>query len=203
MLGCQPRFAASGSAPLVVALRAKIDSAPANGAGAWTVRPDQRATPPAPARKVLPMSAYVLSWDHIGVLVNIGYELGVRGVAVPGGFQDLALDDERDRGYVAAELMAQNRTSVAHRYGEPVNPAADIAQFRLPPRRMNDIADYVQALQWVRCYRYQSCEDPGWPATFAFHYTERLRCELEAKMIASFTTTWDYNGPELVVGMSS
>lgn len=144
------------------------------------------------------MSAYVLSWDHIAALVNIGYQLDLRGVTVHNGYQTLALHDEHDRSYVAAELMAQNRTSGAHRYREQVIPVTDVPSFRLPPTRIHDLAGYAQALQWINCYCYQSCEDPGWSTTFACHYTERLRSELEGKIIAAFATSWDYDGPRLV-----
>lgn len=57
----------------------------------------------------------------------------------------------------------------------------------------------IQAIQWVACYNYQSCEDPGWPTTFAFHYCERLRNELDRKLVACFTTSWDYDGPALYI----
>ena len=62
------------------------------------------------------MSAYEVSLDHIGYLVNLGHQLQIRGVTIGDNYQTLYLDDEHDRAYVANELIAQNRTSVAHRY---------------------------------------------------------------------------------------
>ena len=150
------------------------------------------------------MSAYVLSWDHIGFLVNLGQQLDIRGVQVGDlGYQSLALYDEHDRNYVAAELMAQCRTSVAYRYREQVIPVTDVPEIRCPHLPMRNLAELAQAAQWVRCYRYQSCEDPGWTATFAFHYTERLRTEIETRIISCFATTWDYDGAPLVRPPSS
>ena len=145
------------------------------------------------------MSAYVLSWDHIGFLVKLGQQLEIRGVQVGTlGYQSLALYDEHDRSsYVAAELMAQCRTSVAYRYREHVIPITDVPEIRSPQCPMRNLAEFAQALQWVACYRYQSCEDPGWPKTFAWAYTERVRNELIAKVIACFATTWDYDGAPL------
>ena len=144
------------------------------------------------------MSAYVLSWDHIGVLVNLGQQLDIRGVQVGDlGYQSLALYDEHDRSYVAAELMAQNRTSVAYRYREQVIPVTDVPEIRSPHGPMRNLAELAQALQWVACYRYQSCEDPRWPSTFAYHYTERLRTELDRRIISCFATSWDYDGSAL------
>ncbi len=46
----------------------------------------------------------------------------------------------------------------------------------------------------VACYRNQSLKDPGWPARFANHYTERLRTVIDGRIISCFATTWDYDG---------
>ena len=113
------------------------------------------------------------------------------------GYQTLALHDEHDRSYVAAELMGQNRTSVAHRYNEQVEPVTDMPEIRSPQSSMRNLAEFAQALQWIACYRYQSCEDPRWPNTFAYHYTERLRTELDSRIVSCFATTWDYDGVPL------
>ena len=145
------------------------------------------------------MSAYVLSWDHIGVLVKLGQQLQLRGVQHDDrGYQTLCLSDEHDRSYVAAELMAQCRTSVAYRYREQPVPVTNVPVIRSPPTPLVNLAELAQALQWVFCYRYQSCEDPAWPTTFAYPYTERLRVDIETRIIKCFATTWDYDGPGLV-----
>ena len=72
--------------------------------------------------------------------------------------------------------------------------AVQAGEGRWPPR---SDADLVQVLQWIRCYEYQSCDDPNWNSTFAYHYTQRLIDELVAKVIACFATTWTYDGPRL------
>ena len=143
------------------------------------------------------MSAYILPNDHLAYLVNLGYQLQIRGVHNGTSYQSLYLDDEHDRSYVFNELAAQNRTSVAYRYSEPVNPASETPTIKLPTVTFNNLAQFAQALQWVRCYIYQSCEDPGWTTTFAYHYTERLLNELIAKVIECFATTWEYDGAAL------
>ena len=68
---------------------------------------------------------------------------------------------------------------------------------RLPQVSFDNLAQFAQALQWVRCYQYQSCDDPNWNTTFAYHYTQRLIAELQSKIIACFATTWTYDGPRL------
>ena len=143
------------------------------------------------------MSCFIVSNDHIGYLVNLGHQLDIRGVTVGDSYQSLALYDEHDRRYVTAELLAANRTSVATRYNEPVGPVTDIPTIANPTLRLVNLAQFAQALQWVRCYQYQSCDDPNWTTTFAYHYTERLIDELVSKVIACFATTWTYDGPRL------
>ena len=143
------------------------------------------------------MSCFILSNDHIGYLVNLGHQLDIRGVVIGDTYQSLALYDEGDRRYVTSELLAANRTSVATRYNEPVDPVTDVPTIGNPTMRLVNLAQFAQALQWVRCYQYQSCDDPNWNTTFAYHYTERLIDELVAKVIACFATTWTYDGPRL------
>ena len=143
------------------------------------------------------MSAFILPNDHIGYLLNLGYQLDIRGISIGDTYQSLALYDEHDRRYVTAELLAANRTSVATRYSEQVDPVADIPEVRLPRVTFNNLAQFAQALQWVRCYQYQSCEDPNWTTTFAYHYTQRLLAELQSKIIECFATSWVYDGPAL------
>ena len=144
------------------------------------------------------MSCFILSNDHIGYLVNLGHQLDIRGITIGDSYQSLALYDEHDRRYVTAELLAANRTSVATRYSEQVDPVTDVPEIRLPEVPFNNLAQFAQAMQWVRCYQYQSCDDPNWNTTFAYHYTERLIDELVAKVIACFATTWTYDGPRLI-----
>jgi hypothetical protein len=188
----------------VVTLRVRVDTAPVTAfsltvAGSAVAAGSSSGHPVRSEPKdVTDMSAYVLSWDHIGFLVNLGQQLDLRGVHVGDiGYQSLALYDEHDRRYVAAELMAQCRTSVAHRYCEQVTPVTDVPEIHSPRTPMRNLAELAQALEWVRCYQYQSCEDPGWRTTFAYHYTERLRTGLETRIIACFATTWNYDGAPL------
>ena len=97
--------------------------------------------------------------------------------------------------YVTAELIAANRTSVASRYNEQVVPVTDIPTIANPKVAFKNLAQFAQALQWVRCYQYQSCEDPNWNTTFAYYYTQRLIAELQAKVSECFATSWTYDGP--------
>jgi hypothetical protein len=143
------------------------------------------------------MSCFIVSNDQIGYLVNLGYQLDIRGVTLGDTYQSLALYDEHDRRYVTAELIAANRTSVATRYRESVDPVTDVPEVSNPKVSFKNLAQFAQALRWVRCYQYQSCDDPNWTTTFAYHYTQRLTVELVSKIIECFATSWTYDGPKL------
>jgi hypothetical protein len=145
------------------------------------------------------MSAMELHIDHLAVLVNIGHQLDVRNVYSEHSnlTQRLALDEERDRNYVLTELVCQMRTSVAYRYSEKAPFIAEVPEVHMVRIPLDTIADLAQALQWVRCYQYQSCEDPKWRSTFAHHYTNTLMQELITKIISAHNTSWTYNGPAL------
>jgi 5'-3' exonuclease len=145
------------------------------------------------------MSSFILPLDHIGYLVNLGYQLDIHTVYNEHSnvAQRLNLDDETDRRYVTSELMAANNTSVHARYGDQLRHVTDVPEVRLPQVAFNNLAQFAQALQWVRCYQYQSCDDPNWTTTFAYNYTQRLITELQSKIIACFATSWVYDGPAL------
>ena len=144
-----------------------------------------------------PVSCFVLSNDHIGFLVNLGQALGIQGVCINDSYRPLALYDEHDRRYATIELLTANRTSVASRYNEHVDPLIEVPIVCSSFVALSTLAQIAQAMQWVRCYQYQSCDDQRWNTTFAFYYSERLLADLQSKFIACFTTTWTYDGPSL------
>ncbi len=92
--------------------------------------------------------------------------------------------------------MLQNRASVAYRYRETVSPLDDVPKIRgaVP---LDTVRDVVGALNWVRCYEYQSCESPDWTATFAHHFCEALRRALVGRLVTLHRAPWDYEGPAL------
>ncbi len=135
------------------------------------------------------MSAYEVSLDHVGYLLNLGHELGVGSIHHRGSKRCLQLDEGPDRGFVASALIAENRASVAYRYRTAPVVASAPPTFRCVPVLLTGLAEIAQALQWVGCYRYQSCEHPEWRSSFAAAYTERLTAELIRRVIDSFPTT--------------
>lgn len=68
---------------------------------------------------------------------------------------------------------------------------------RTTPISLSSVGDLAQAAQWVCCDQYQSCEDPGWKTTFAYHYCEAILRAIMSKIIDAHDTTWTYQGPSL------
>jgi hypothetical protein len=140
------------------------------------------------------MSSFLFPIDHIGYLVNLGFALDVNAVVTPARYQPLSLSDADDRRYVACELIRANRASV----GAPL-AASEIREFPCGAIAPALLSEFVQALQWVRCYQYQSSEAPTWIESFAHAFTERLRDELEVRIISCFRTSWVHGEAEISV----
>ena len=133
------------------------------------------------------MSCYLLPSDHLSFLVDLGAHLGIEGVVCAGSYRPICHRDPFDVAFIFDELASANWASVGNDPPRPDFPARPIQHLPLA-----QLIDVVQALQWVRCYRYQSSEAPNWTTTFAYHYTHRLQSELISKIIAHFETQWDY-----------
>lgn len=144
------------------------------------------------------MSCFLLSDDHIGYLVNLGCELDIQGVMVGDRYRPIDLHDEHDRRYVAGELLAANRMSVANHCGDPIVLVGNVPTIECVPVPLFALPQLAQALQWVRSYQYQSCDHRDWRTTYAYQFTTRLADELISDIIGHFDTRWTYDGPTLV-----
>jgi hypothetical protein len=137
------------------------------------------------------MSSFLLPMKHIGYLVNLGYALDVRAIVTSAGYWPLSLGDPDDRRYVACELIRANRASAGEHH-----PLDEIQDLACCGQALDLLSEFVQALQWVRCYQYQSSDASTWNDSFACAFTERLRDELEVRIISCFQTTWVYEEAE-------
>ena len=50
----------------------------------------------------------------------------------------------------------------------------------------------------VKCYEYQSCEDPQWTSTNAYHLCQYLKNYISDQLIDT-EDTWDYRSEEKVI----
>ena len=138
------------------------------------------------------MSVYEVSADHISYLVSLGRHLRVQILLHNGGLIQLDLGSSIHRTAVAAALREANLLSVGTQDDELREASPDSSHVDDGEIRTLTASQLCQALQWVTCYRYQSCEWPDWPNSLAHTYTDRLHAELVTKLIALHDTVWDY-----------
>ena len=118
------------------------------------------------------MSAFQVSSAHVARLVAAAAALSVQYCKVWVHPEPSAvLFAERQRVLFDA-LAAENARSVAHRYDEDVEPVAFEAPRAVCIATIADIAAVVTLLD---CYKYQSCEHPGWQGSHAERFCAALR----------------------------
>ena len=141
------------------------------------------------------MSAFVVSSEHIALLLDAGLSLKRHGgvlhwytdVRTPEGdlasleAHELRWDNAREVGQM---LLDECIRSVSHRY--PDDDLQDLprdADYREPfsYRQRGERPHPVAVLKAIRSYEYQSCEHPEWEASEAKQFCECLA----AHMIAS------------------
>ena len=106
------------------------------------------------------MSAWIVSKRHIDLLVSVI----LRSEAVP--------EAGVDANTIGTELWTECHRSVNYRYSEN-EPVPD---YHHEPYPLDVAGDgYLFLLKQVDCYRYQSCEHPGWESSAACRWTDELR----------------------------
>ncbi len=133
------------------------------------------------------MSAYVVSKSQITTLVAAGAMVAKGTINI----------DREGASRIGADLLAECIASVSYRYpkddlGElpgmyvteaPCEgvAAVEFAEWLTPyvyePPETPPTREEVEAE--IGCYEYQSCEHPGWEASFAAEYCRRLRAALD------------------------
>lgn len=141
------------------------------------------------------MSAFIVGKAHIDYLVTAGLRLSQTSSlrwTVPGEFEPG--DHQRGAPWgptaivsyekqmreltpetadtVGAMLLKENYRSVHHRYDELPEVEAD-SPYRFEESRHR--VEPVQVLSAIACYRYQSCEHPGWTDSEAWDFCHALQ----------------------------
>jgi hypothetical protein len=140
------------------------------------------------------MSCFLLPIDHIHCLVDLGSALEINTVYNEHNNMSHRLDySTEDCQFIAQHPTETNKASVEARYHRDFSPAT---LYQRHPKQIpvTTVPELAQAIQWVRCYRYQACEALDWNATFANHYTQRLHEELVSRIVAKTQTSWVYDG---------
>lgn len=135
------------------------------------------------------MSAWIVSKEHIDLIVSEGIRLEARLVSVG---DDGALEVDRltslNANTVGRVLWGECQRSVAYRYprdrdGQWPGPAgltlAEIEGYTWTPTTLRlgmdrETQRLVGLINAIECYEYQSCEHPGWASSEAKRWVESI-----------------------------
>ena len=150
------------------------------------------------------MSAFIVTAGHIDYLVSAAISANIPYGSVTWARERVTL---ANADTVGAGLWRANVTSVAHRYPRdtpdelpgPV-PYTDPDTYTF--RQYRSVAP-VQVLKALACFEYQACEHPGWPASEARAFCDRLRRAVISRLPGYDDAAWeidDRGGAERVIG---
>ena len=138
------------------------------------------------------MSAFIVADEHIHVLLWAGQRPSQRY----GLLRWYYANPERD-GYLDADtadavgqmLVDENRASVDYRYSE--TNAHSVYRYRRPRHTEWSAGELLNALH---CYRYQTCEHPGWADSQAYAFCTALEQRLISTVPGYETGPWAITG---------
>jgi hypothetical protein len=128
------------------------------------------------------MSAYIVSKAHIDAIVTFAVggkrRVGtVKRITEDAGQAKYVSSSDYTPSQIGAALWAENHASVDYRYKE-ITPAPDYAFCPkchggtcTKPTRLLTPLDTIKLCQSLK---YQSCEHPGWEASFAHNFLDRV-----------------------------
>jgi hypothetical protein len=121
---------------------------------------------------------------------------------LPGSRGPLRLEDADRAG---AALLAECIASVSHRYPDDdllelpgVVPTTLPADYRW--KDLGLVLTIAEACKAIDCYEYQSCEHPGWGASGAAAFCQRLRSRLTGTLPGYGEAPWEWTAEHIPVG---
>jgi hypothetical protein len=156
------------------------------------------------------MSAYIVDRDHIAYLIEAAmsqrmlrgsprlswYWEGRRYELDPG-----ASEGPESASAVGQMLWDENIASVRYRYpddGDDLPGPVGEAFVYLHGWTRADAPDPVQVFKSIACYRYQSCEHPGWEKSQAFAFCDALERAAARALPGWDDATWGAPEPKVV-----
>lgn len=121
------------------------------------------------------MSAYVVNDNTINAILGFADEYDMKAM------------DVANRGELGQILLAENYRSVNHRYSEELE-AETYTYSRYTVKTF-------EALQYLSCLEYQSCETPDWERTQAFRLCARLRANMVRRLLEELAVPRVWGAP--------
>ena len=143
------------------------------------------------------MSACYVIDEHINTLIECAIvwdrtsKLIYRGEDKP----SLDLGNHEGRQQIAEILRAENLKSLYWRYEDPRNLLPDDVSITYKPKHR--FPTEVQALVWLSCYEYQSCEHPDWPMSDAKTICDSFRSKYIWHLPGAHKAAWDWDESKL------
>jgi hypothetical protein len=137
------------------------------------------------------LSTFEVSPEHIQALVSAAAALGIAQLARPNGSTEL-LQLDRDEGQQKLLALLHLQQGSHFRVGAPEGPnlRQQASSKRLRSSWMNEPAQLVQVVQWVRCYAYQCSSASSWPGSDAEALCSQMLELLLNRLAKVFGVTW-------------
>ena len=119
------------------------------------------------------MSAYIVGNNTINAILGFADEYDMRAMGVA------------NRNELGQILLDENYRSVNYRYDEYATPETyTYSRYTVKT---------FEALQYLSCLEYQSCETPDWETTRAFRLCARLRANMVRRLLEELAVprVWD------------
>lgn len=121
------------------------------------------------------MSAYIVNDNTINAILGFADEY------------DLNAFDVKTKDDLGQILLNENYRSVNHRYSEYATPETyTYSRYTVKT---------FEALQYLSCLEYQSCETPNWEATRAFRLCARLRANMVRRLLEELAVPRVWEAP--------
>ena len=133
------------------------------------------------------MSAFMVSTDHIDVLVRAAANVGRKYGGTFSWYHDDAVHSLGETSYndVGRMLLEENYRSLQARY--PADPG-DLPEYTF--KRLVKLPDTVGVLKLISCYEYQTCEHDGWESSSAHAFCDCLRNSLIGELPGYAEAAW-------------
>lgn len=143
------------------------------------------------------MSAFLLGTDHIDFLLSAACRWQLTYWAGKGSKPN-SVDwrpvhvDFTNADEIGRMLIEANDASVAYRYDEPKEGAAEDYRFRNVAIGVRGTGP-IDVLKAVRCLEYQSCELPGWEQSDAWQFCQALTAHAISKLPGMDAAQWEWS----------
>lgn len=125
------------------------------------------------------MSAFIVSKKHIDEILRAAVALNLCRTSCDINGEPITTDLTVDAcSALGKVLWRENAKSVAARYDEPLDDQWVHYEFSPVLKSSLPFNEHVQAVKYIDCLKYQSCEHEEWPESEAYAFLASFRATL-------------------------